>query len=83
MATQEKTPRVYLGKCSARQMQNGAFKWINISVNLEELAKHADAKGYISLNIFERKEPDMEFGNTHSISIRQRTTDWADAVEVA
>lgn len=64
--------RTYLAKCSARQMQNWAFKWINISVNKDEITKHADAKGYVSLNIFERKEPDMEYGNTHTITVREK-----------
>ena len=78
--TTQKKERTYLSKCSARQMQNGAFKRINISVNKDEIAKHADEKGYVSLNIFERKEPDMEYGNTHTITVRDRgEADWAAA----
>ena len=70
MSDTQKKETLYLGKCSARQMQSWTRKWLNISINKDEIAKHADDKGYVSLNIFERKEPDTEYGNTHSISVR-------------
>lgn len=73
---------VYLQKSSAKQMQMWTNKWINISVNAEEIAKHANEKGYVSLNISERKAP-SQYGDTHSISIRGAVSDQAPADEDA
>lgn len=78
MSDVKRTP-VYLAKCSAKQQQNGASKRVRISVNKDEIAKYADAKGYVALNITERKEA-SQYWDTHNITIVQRTAQW-EAVE--
>lgn len=60
-------------KGSAKQMQNGATKYLQISVNKDDIASHANEKGYVNINIFERKEP-SQFGDTHNLVLHQYKT---------
>ena len=59
-------------------MQNGSFKRVRISINKDEIAKLADEKGYVALNIFERREPDTQYGNTHNITVQERNAKASD-----
>ena len=53
------------GSCRMRNFQNGGSA-INLSINVNELAKIADDKGYARIVLSQLRQAD-QYGNTHSI----------------
>jgi hypothetical protein len=60
--------KIYLNGIFIKEVENKFGKQIRVSINVnqfvEELRKHANLKGYVNIDINQRKEAD-KFGNTH------------------
>ena len=60
--------KIYLNGIFIKEVENKFGKQIRVSINVnqfvEELRKHVNLKGYVNIDINQRKEAD-KFGNTH------------------
>lgn len=59
---------IYFNGFSAKRSKYGIKISGKVEKIIEELQKHVNSKGYINLDITERREAD-KYGNTHSVKV--------------
>jgi hypothetical protein len=59
---------IYFNGLNAKKSKYGIKLSGKVEKIIEELNKHVNSKGYINLDITERKEAD-KYGNTHSVKV--------------
>jgi hypothetical protein len=60
--------KIYLNGINAKQGKFGLRVSINVEKFIAELQKNKNEKGFVNINVNERREAD-KFGNTHSFQL--------------
>ena len=60
--------KIYLNGINGKQGKFGVRVSINVEKFISELQKHKNAKGYVNINMNERRDAD-KYGNTHSFQL--------------